>query len=220
MITAQNLLDMLGQEPWSGFNADDMDFTKPESDSARRCLNRAVRYLLTLKDFPFRSKEYSFATDRMTEYYKTVEGQINKIYRTDNYKELAYIGDSSTYDKNISGEPTHYWIEQGNPKQQIRLYPIPDKSYEYNIQYNAFQPVIDEGGKIRKYKFEKAGDYLNIPPNLEDVFADCLVLRTIITNNKDEQDENYRPTISEFNEHWTEFIKLSSPKKLVKRVVM
>lgn len=220
MITGQDLLDMLGQEPWSSFNKDDMDFNSDDSLFARRCLNRSVRYLLNLKDFPFRTKEHSFATDRMTEYYKTVDGQIEKIYKVDNFKELEFIGDSTDYDKTISGEPTHYWIEQGNPKQQIRLYPIPDKAYEYSIQYNAFQPVIDVNGKTKKYKFENAGDYLNIPPNLEDVFADCLVLRTIIINNKDEQDENYRPTINEFNEHWGEFISLSKPKKLVKRVVM
>lgn len=219
MITAQDLLDMLGQEPWSGFNADDMKFTAEESLPARRCLNRAVRYLLNLKDFPFRVKEQALDTDRMTEYYKTVEGQIDKIYKVDNFKELEFIGDSSAYDKTISGEPTHYWIEQGNPKQQLRLYPIPDKAYNYIVQYDSFQPIIDVNGKTKKYKFENAGDYLNIPPNLVDVFADCLVLRTIITNNKDEQDENYRPTIDEFNEHWGQFISMSKPKKLVKRVV-
>lgn len=220
MITAQDLLDKLGEEAWSGFNADDMDFTSDDSKVARRLLNRAVRYLLTLQDFPFRKKIQSFTTDTNSEYYKSVNGQIFKIYNTENYKELKFVGDISEYNQQLGGEPTHYWIEQNNPTQKLRLYPIPDRSYEYNIIYNSFQPIISKDGKTKKYKFEDAEDYLNIPPNIEDVFADCLVLRTIITNNKDEQDENYQPTINEFNEHWNLFKRLSKPTKLVKRVVL
>ena len=48
---------------------------------------------------------------------------------------------------------------------------------------------------------------------------DCLVLRTIITNMKDEQDENYRPTINEFNEVWRVFVKACKPKRIDNRVV-
>ena len=220
MITGQNLLDLLGKEPWSGFNKDDMKWDVEESYSAKRCLNRAIRYLLTLRDFPFRGKEYSLESDRGTDLYKMVDGQITKIYEVDTFKELQFIGDNTEYDKTKQGKPTHYWIEQGNPKQQIRLYPIPDASYQYNVAYNSFQPVVDKDGKTKKYKFDNADDYLNIPPNLEDVFADCVVLRAIVTNNKDEQDENYRPTIDEFNEHWGVFKAMANPTKTVKRVVI
>jgi hypothetical protein len=80
--------------------------------------------------------------------------------------------------------------------------------------------VIDKDGKTKKYKFDNADDYLNIPPNLEDVFADCLVMRAIVTNNKDEQDENYRPSIQEFNEHWGVFKAMANPTKMAKRVVI
>lgn len=220
MITAQNLLDLLGQEAWSGFNADDMKYTQSESATARRCIDRSLRYLTTLQNFPFRGKEYGLQSDRGTDVYKMVDGQITKIYETDTLQELEFIGDNSTFDKTKQGKPTHYWIEQGNPKQQIRLYPIPDASYEYNVLYNTYQPVIDKNGKTKKYKFENADDYLNIPPNLEDAFADCVVMRAIVINNKDEQDENYRPSINEFNEHWKLFLSLARPTKVVKRVVL
>lgn len=219
MITAQDLLTQLGHEAWSGFNADDMVFTSDDSVVARKLLNRAVLYLLQLKNFPFRNKSFSIETNSGNELYKMVDGQILKIYNTKNFKELEFVGDNTEYDKNLTGEPTHYWIEQNNPTQKIRLYPIPDKIYYYDIVYSGFQPILDKNGKTKKYKFENAEDYLNIPPNLEDVFADCLVLRTIITNNKDQEDENYVPTINEFNEHWRLFVKMAKPTKLVKKVV-
>ena len=201
-------------------NKDDMKYTQEESASARRCLDRSLRYLVSLKDFPFRGKESSLTSDRGTDVYKMVDGQITKIYDVDTFQELEFVGDSSTFDKTKQGKPTHYWIEQGNPKQQIRLYPIPDASYEYNVAYNTYQPVIDKDGKTKKYTFENADDYLNIPPVLENAFADCIVMRAIVINNKDEQDENYRPSINEFNEHWKLFLSLARPTKVVKRVVL
>ena len=220
MITAQDLLDLLGVEPWSAFNKDDMKFSSEDSATARRCLNRALRYLIMLNNFPFRGKEYNLTSDRGTDVYKMVDGQIAKIYDINTLQELEYVGDSTTFDKEKEGKPTHYWIEQGNNKQQIRLYPIPDASYEYNVFYNSFQPVIDKDGKTKKFKLENADDYLNIPPNLEQVFADCLVMRAIVINNKDEQDENYRPSINEFNDQWKLFLSLARPTKIVKRVVL
>jgi hypothetical protein len=50
-----------------------------------------------------------------------------------------------------------------------------------------------------------------MPDSIAPLFMDCLVLRTMITNNKDEQDENYRPTINEFWEHWNLFKKACKP---------
>lgn len=218
-VTAQDLLTMLGEEPWSGFNADDMVFSSDDSKTAKRVLNRALRYLINLQDFPFRAKEYLLETNNGTDVYKMVEGQISKIYKIDTLEELEFVGDNSTYDKEKSGNPTHYWIEYNNPKQNIRLYPIPDSSYSCHVVYNMYKPVIDKDGKKQKFTFENETDYLNLPDNLADMFADCLVLRTIVTNNKDEQDENYRPTINEFNEHWREFIRMSKPAKFETRVV-
>ena len=74
-------------------------------------------------------------------------------------------------------------------------------------------------GEHKKYKFENANDYINMPENIVDLFKDCLILRTIITNMKDEQDENYRPTIEEFNEAWRVFLRACKPKKVNNKVV-
>ena len=219
MITAQRLLKELGSSAWSGFNADDMVFTSEDSVQGRTELNKALRYLLNLRDFPFRRKEKGIETVAGAETYTMVEGQITQIYDAKTLSELEYIGDPSLYDKEAVGAPTGYWVEYNNPKQKIRLYPIPDGVYSYNIVYNQFQPVKDKSGKFTKYEFESDEDYLNLPSNLEYLFMDCLVMRTIITNMKDEQDENFRPAINEFNEYWRNFIKACNPKKIVNKVV-
>jgi hypothetical protein len=39
-------------------------------------------------------------------------------------------------------------------------------------------------------------------------------------NNKDEQDENYRPTLNEFEERWKLFKKLAKPVKVNPRMVL
>lgn len=218
-VTAQDLLTMLGEEPWSGFNADDMVFSSDDAKPAKRILNRAVRYLINLQDFPFRSKEQLLETNNTTEVYRMVEGQIFKIYEAGTFEELEFVGDNSAFDKEKTGKPTHYWIEYNNPGQKIRMYPIPDDTYSYQVVYNMYKPIIDAAGKKQKFTFENEGDYLNLPDNIADMFADCLVLRAILTNNKDEQDENYRPTINEFNEHWRQFVRLAKPARIENRVV-
>ena len=218
-VTAQRLLDELGRRAWSGFNADDMEFSSEDSLQAKTELNAALRYLVNLRDFPFRAKEKNIETTKDSESYTMVEGQITSIYRTDTRETLTFIGDSTKYNKELTGEPTHYWIDYNNPKEKIRLYPIPDGVYSYNVVYNQYQPIIDQNSKDRKYEFENMDDYLNLPSNLEYLFMDCLVLRTIITNMKDEQDENYRPTINEFNEVWRVFVKACKPARVENRVV-
>lgn len=218
-ITAENIIQRFGREPWSGFNKDDMVWGSEDAEAARAVLNRGLRYLINLHDFPFRKKEKAIETTRGAETYAMVEGQITEIYDVKTGQELEFIGDTTEYDKELQGTPTGYWIDYNNPKAKIRLYPIPDNVYSYSIVYNAYQPVIDNDGKTKKYEFENADDTINMPANLEYLFVDCLVMRSIVTNMKDEQDENYRPAINEFNEHWRLFKKACKPKRLVNRVV-
>ena len=218
-ITAQRILDELGTSAWSGYTADDLIYGKEDARQALTELNKALRYLMNLQDFPFRRKEKAIETTNGSDTYAMIEGQITGIYNANTLSELEFIGDSSKYDKDAVGSPVGYWIEYNNPKAKIRLYPIPDGVYNFNIVYNQFQPVKDKDGKLTKYEFESAEDYLNLPSNLEFLFMDCLVLRVIITNMKDEQDENFRPAINEFNEYWRSFIKACNPKKQNKKVV-
>ena len=218
-ITAQRLLTELGNNAWSGFNADDMVWGSEDARQAQTELNKAILYLLGLANFPFRKKEKAIETTNGAGTYTMVEGQITKIYDDKTLSELSFIGDSTNYDKELQGAPIGYWIEYNNPKVKIRLYPIPDGVYSYNIAYNQYQPVIDKDGKTKKYEFENALDTLNIAPQVEHYFMLCVVLRTIITNMKDEQDENFGPAINEFNEYWSQFKRLSRPKKIIRRVV-
>ena len=220
MITAQRLFDELGTSAWSGYTADDLIWGKEDAMQAKTELNKALRYLINLNDFPFRRKEKHIETTNGSDTYPMVEGQITQIYNANTLSELEFIGDSSLYDKDAVGTPVGYWIDYANPKVKIRLYPIPDGVYNFSIVYNQFQPVKDKDGKITKYEFENADDYLNLPANLEYLFMDCLIMRTIITNMKDEQDENFRPAINEFNEYWKSFKKACNPKKQNKRVVI
>lgn len=218
-VTAQRLLTELGRRAWSGFNADDMNFDSEDSLQAQTELNFALRYLINLQDFPFRAKEHTIETDNAVEYYKKHDGQITNIYKTDTLESLQFIGNPEEYEKETYGEPTHYWIYYNNPKEQIRLYPIPNGIYTYNVVYNQYMPIIDKDRKTKKFEFENASDYLNMPENLEYLFMDCVVLRTMITNNKDDQDENYQPMIKEFNEAWRVFKKACKPVKLANKVI-
>ena len=209
-ITAQRLLTELGRRAWSGFNADDMLFSSEDSLQCQSELNSALRYLINLQDFPFRTKEQSLNTSKGLKTYAMPEGQITTIYNVDNLSALEFLGDSSNYDKNATGTPTGFWIEYNNPDEKIRLFPIPDNRYQYRVVYNQFKPVVSAEGET-KHEFTQADDYINMPEHLEYLFMDCLVLRVMQTNNKDQQDENYIPIINEFNEAWKVFLRACKP---------
>lgn len=226
-ITAQRLLTELGNKAWSGFNKDDMVWTSEDSDQAKAELNSALRYLINKEDFPFKISEQTVTTSKGSNGYKTPPGQIIKVYNKKSLDEFYYIGDISTIDKNDSGTPEGFYIDYKNPKSTLKLYPIPDDTYSIGIVYNHFEPVIDAEEGTLKFEFENADDYINIPfddegkrYNLEWLFADCLVLMTMAQNNKDEQDENYRPTLNEFEERWKLFKKLAKPVKVNPRMVL
>jgi hypothetical protein len=219
-ITAQRLLTELGLRKWSNYNLDDMVWGQDEARPAQTELNVSLRYLMNLHDFPFKSKEQAIETSVEADTFSMPEGQVVEIYNSDTLETLEFIGDSTDYDKELQGKPTHYWVEYNNPKAKIRLYPIPDGAYRYNIVYNQFAPVIDAAKKKPKFEFENDDDIINLPSHLEFLFMDCLILRTMAVSNKDEQDENYRPTLQEFEEAWRLFKKACKPKRVNARVVI
>lgn len=227
-ITAQMLLTELGNRAWSGFNKDDMIWeSDEESAQAKAELNSALRYLINKEDFPFKESEQTITTSKGANGFKTPSGQIEKVYNKETLEELYYIGDKSDIDKTATGTPQGFYIDYKNPKSTFKLYPIPDDVYNIGVVYNHFEPVIDAEDGHLKFLLENADDYINIPfddegkrYNLEYLFMDCLVLKTMEQNNKDEQDENYRPTINEFNERWRLFKKLANPVKIEPRIVL
>lgn len=217
-ITAQRCLTELGNKPWSGFNSDDMVFDTESSIQARTELNAALRYLINMKDFPFRSKEQELMAMRNMDTYTMPEGQITSIYNTDTRDTLSFISDNATCDLTAKGKPTGYWVEHNNPTQKIRLYPVPDNKYNYKVIFNQYKPVMDDEGNT-KYEFENEDDFINMPEHLAPLFMDCLTLRTMATNIKDDQDENYAPILKEFDEVWRVFTKACKPVDVEATVV-
>lgn len=217
-ITAQRLLIELGNKAWSGFNSDDMVWSSDDSLQAKAELNSALRYLINKEDFPFRAKEKALMAIGGIDSYTPPVGQIASIYNTDDREVLVFAGEGSSFDKKAKGKPTHYWVDYKNPKYKIRLYPIPDKTYNFNIVYNQYMPVKKQDGTL-SFEFEDENDFINMPANLEFLFMDCLVLMTMAQNNKDMEDENYQPTLNEFEERWLVFKNAAQPAKITPRVV-
>ena len=217
-VTAQRILDELGRRNWSGFSADDMIFSSEDSLTARTELNIALRYLLNLEDFPFRAKEQKVLAVANVSEYNMPPGQITSIYNTETRSVLSFIGDNKSFDKKATGEPTSYLINYKNPRQKIRLYPIPDDRYDYTVVYNQYKPVMGTD-YVTKFEFTQEDDFLNLPENLELLFMDCIVLRVMQTGNKDEQDENYRPIINEFNQAWGVFTLACKPVSTETKVI-
>lgn len=212
-ITCQRLLTEMGHRAWSGFNKDDMVFGNEDAQTAQAELNVALRYLINLIDFPFKRQETEIVTRGGANGYYAPDGQINHIYNSKNV-ELKYIGNADGIDTKKQGEPTSYYFDYSNPDgKTLNLYPLPITRDKLKVVYNVYKPVLDKNGIDYKFEFENEDDILNLPDDIAPLFMDCLVLRTMVTNNKDEQDENYRPTINEFNEHWKVFKKACKPAR-------
>lgn len=217
-ITVQDLLNDLGNRAWSGFNKDDMVFGTEESLTALAELNAAHRFLMSSRDFPFKKVAEEIITSNNFAEYPMVEGQITEIINKDTLQKLSQIQDWQTLPEK-SGEPDRFWINYSNPDANIVLYPTPDKVYNLKVIYNSYKFILDKKGN-QLYKFTNEDDYLNMPSFLEELYADCLVLRTMATNNKDEQDENYRPILNEFTEAWRNFINAANPVDVEQRIVI
>lgn len=217
-VTAQNILTKLGNSAWSGFNIDDMVFTSDDSAQAREELNRALLYLINVEDFPFRTSSKSLMTIAGIEKYSVPIGQITEIYNSDTLEKLKYIGNISAEPADETGAPAAYGIIPKNPKENLRLQPIPDNTYNLTIVYNQFMPVKKQDGTL-SFEFTAEDDYINMPSRLEYLFCNCLVLKTMIQNNKDDQDENYQPMIDEFNLYWRLFKKACRPVKTQDRII-
>ncbi len=217
-ITVQDLLDELGNRAWSGFNKDDMVFGTEEAFTALAELNAAHRYLMASRDFPFKVLSDEIITSSNISQYPMIEGQVTEIVNKKTLQKLSQIQDWNALPEAV-GEPDSFWISFSNPDASIVLYPTPDKTYNFSVIYNTYKFILDKKGN-QLYKFTNVDDYLNLPSYLEYLYADCLVLRTMATNNKDEQDENYRPILQEFAEAWRNFIHAANPVDMEQRIVI
>lgn len=220
-ITGQKILDVLSRRAWAGVNKDDMIWGNEEAETIIEEINAAVRYLINLVDFPFKSSKQDFFTRNGNITYSMPDGQISTIYNLETLQELTFIDNASNLNKNLKGTPTHYYIEYLNPEQPtLKLYPIPDKRIQYRIEYNVLKPVKSADGLEEKFEFENADDVINMPPTIDYLFMDCVIMRAMATNNKDEQDENYRPMLNEFDEVWNVFKKTAKPTSQNIRIVI
>lgn len=217
-ITVQELLNELGNRAWSGFNKDDMVFGSDEAETALAELNAAHRYLMSLRDFPFKAITDEISTAKNISEYPMVDGQISEIVNLNNLSSLKEIENQNKLEPK-TGEPLYFSINYSNPDANIVFYPTPDKNYRFKIIYNTYKFILDNNGN-QLNQFINADDYLNLPSYLEYLYKDCLVLRTMATNNKDEQDENYRPILNEFAETWKNFIKSANPTDIEQRIVI
>lgn len=215
-ITGQRFLTELGNKAWSGFNADDMLWDSEDSLTAKTELNCALRYLFALKDFPFKEGIKTTKTVNNKANYNIPYGQIQDVI-VDKQK-LVYKPDNDDLDKTEKGKPKYYWIDYKNPDSRLMLNPVPDNNYQLEIKYSKLEPVMDSDFNT-KYEFEYATDILNMPDNIAYYFMDCLILKTMEQNNKDDQDENYAPIIKEFNERWNVFKKMAKPVKTETRIL-
>lgn len=217
-ITAQDIFKVMSHRAWSGFDNDEIDFNDEESLQAITELNTAVRYLVNLEDFIYKAREHKFRIQSNKNAYPVPQGQIQTVYNNENKEILTYIGSPLKYNLETKGKPHSFWIETNGNVQNIKFYPVPDNDYDLRAIYTQYKPVIDNQGFL-KDEFTALDDVLNIPENLETLFMDCIVLRAMITNNKDDQDENYAPMKQEFIETWELFKKKASPANVQKRVV-
>lgn len=210
MITVQRLLEELGNKAWSGFNKDDMTYSNEDAQTAVTELNGAHRYLLALEDFPFKDKETSLNVKIGQTTYTAPHGQIKFIYDSENKSYLEFI-DKPEELKAQAGTPTKFYINYDNPElPEIVLYPTPNKAQKLLVKYNELRFILNAQG-LPIDEFESGDDVLNLPKHIEKYYMDALILRTIAQNNKDITDENYQPTLNEFNEVWRNFVKLSNP---------
>ncbi len=211
MITVQRLLEELGNKAWSGFNKDDMIYSNEDAKTAITELNCAHRYLLGLEEFPFKANTKTITTVAKQADYDAPDGQIRFIKRQKDNVFLSLCEKPEELTEQ-SGTPNKFYFKYENPyTPKIVLHPTPTTDGDkYDVNYNTYKFILDKNGKELN-EFNSADNLLNMPQHVEYLYMDALILRTIAQGNKDQTDENYQPTLNEFNEVWQNFLRNAQP---------
>lgn len=210
-MNIQEALELAATKAWSGFSPDNTTFGTDDCATMLAEFNSSILYNTSKEDFPFQTGSTTFDTVVGQRAYILDAGVIENAYIEGQSDYLTLIEENPFLDV-TQGIPTEFYLKFICNSLYMYLHQIPNAVYTVNVNYQVNNFVLAADG-TEKQIFTAATDILNIPEHLQELFWQCIILRAMQTNNKDNTDENYTPIISEYNEFWNLFVRKSKPIK-------
>lgn len=200
----QSLIDT-ANIPMSMIDPEDMEDTSSEEFiSLRRVQQGCHTELTNREDFPFNKYTKTIQTSKNLANYSLPEGRILDV-KVSNGNSINRI----PYDKDISllsgsvGMPDRYSVSY-NPNK-LKLYPVPDKSYSVQVDYNNTKNIILTNGDT-SYNIE-IGSTLKMPEQFQHLYFDALEYYVLATNMRKMSNPRWQPTLEIFKKRWQVFLR-------------
>jgi len=201
--TFLDILRNVASQPWSIEDPDILSVEDVVEDNPKLALacQAANSFIFRLNELPFKNYEQNISTIANQPGYESPTGNI---------KEILCVGntDPLRLDKNLSmltpqyGRPNKYNRRVINAIDEIVLFPIPDNQYDLIVKYETFHTARrpQNGNYVEIPNLEKDEDILNIPPQYENMYLECLYAKTMYYLIIDNTDENWQPYDRKYNE--------------------
>jgi hypothetical protein len=200
----QSLIDT-ATIPMSMIDPEDMEDTSSEEFiSLRRVQQGCHNELTNREDFPFNKYVKSLQLSKNQDSYSIPDGRIIAVRLSHNNTV-----DELKYDSNIkllSGSPAKpdRYMGTYNPIK-IKFYPVPDKSYNVEIDYVSTKNIILKDGTY-SYKIETEST-LRMPEQFQHLYFDALEYYVLATNLRKQSNPRWQPTLEIFRQRWNIFLR-------------
>lgn len=200
----QSLIDT-ATIPMSMIDPEDMqDTTSEEFISMRRVQQGCHSELSNREDFPFNKYTKTIQLSKNQNAYSLPEGRVLevKINIGNSVNKLLYAQDIDLLG-NSTGTPNIYSVSY-NPTK-LKLFPVPDKSYNLSVEYNSTKNVILTNGDY-SYTIE-TGSTLRMPEQSQHLYFDALEYYVLATNMRKQSNPRWQPTLEIFRQRWNTFLR-------------
>lgn len=200
----QSLIDT-ATIPMSMIDPEDMqDTTSEEFISMRRVQQGCHSELSNREDFPFNKYTKTIQLSKNQGAYSLPEGRVLevKINVGNSVNKLLYAQDIDLLG-NSTGTPNIYSVSY-NPTK-LKLFPVPDKSYNLSVEYNSTKNVILTNGDY-SYTIE-TGSTLRMPEQFQHLYFDALEYYVLATNMRKQSNPRWQPTLEIFRQRWSTFLR-------------
>lgn len=206
-LTFLDLYNSCASQEWSKYDNDannEDDFEK----SLVIDLNKAVTEILYSYPFSFREKTYLIFTAPKIKTYAIPKGLILKDKRgvhsvKINNRTLKLISEPFSL-KEKQGVPEGFYIRGS----KVVLYPTPSEKFIVTIDYLTLS-IGKNNDDEDIYTLKNADDIISIPPQLEEIFKNTVISRTMLYSISSESDENYSAYKKQSETAYRQLVKYS-----------
>ncbi len=189
--TFEEIRLMLADIYMSNIDPDDMVNADEEKAQVVRSLDSTHTELMGKYAYTFLVRNREFITTKGERKYKGVTGQIfsEGLKQKDTQTPLEYDQEAYLLEEK-EATPYKFWLDE---KEDIYLYPTPEKSRTYVVQFLEYRYAVTPNGEL-------IDDYadvntINMPERLQKIYIEWLIYQTLGDYMRNQAKPRWQPTL-------------------------